>query len=127
LILLKRVDEALQELGSYYSVDVPRLKVGMPTRYRSKVGCYVSKTKTICVVNQEKLGDPFVILHEFYHHLRAQDGKRRRTEKNANKFALEFIEAFKKTVNRLYKPMLLITPPELPSMTRIIFLPLWSY
>gem|GEM_PF-6482403 len=55
------------------------------------------------------------------------DGKRRRTEKNANKFALEFIEAFKKTVNRLYKPMLLITPPELPSMTRIIFLPLWSY
>lgn len=96
LILLKRVNEALQELGSYYSVDVPRLKVGMPKRYSSKVGCYVSKTKCIHVVNQEKLGDPFVILHEFYHHLRTQDGRHRGTEKNANKFALEFIEAFKK-------------------------------
>ncbi|MGB9741209.1 MAG: hypothetical protein ACP5IM_06550 [Candidatus Bathyarchaeia archaeon] len=96
LILLARVEEALEELSRHYSVDAPRLKIGMPKGHRGKVGCYVSRTKTIHVMNREKLEDPFVILHEFYHHLRTQGEKHRGTEKYANKFAEEFIEAFKK-------------------------------
>jgi Zn-dependent peptidase ImmA (M78 family) len=94
LILMKQTDEALNALSHYYGVAVPLLKVGMPKGHRGKVGCYVSKTKTIHVMNHEKLEDPFVILHEFYHHLRTQDGKHKGTEKHANKFAQEFIEAF---------------------------------
>ena len=95
LILLKRVEEALEELSRHYSVDVPGLRVGMPKGHIGNAGCYVPKTKTIHVVNQEKLEDPFVILHEFYHHLRTQGGKHKGTEKYANKFADEFIETFK--------------------------------
>lgn len=30
LIMLKKTDEALRALSSYYGVNVPRLKVGMP-------------------------------------------------------------------------------------------------
>jgi len=95
LILMKETDEALKALSQHYRVDIPRLKVGMPKKHSKKVGCYVSKTKTIHITNQEKLEDPFVILHEFYHHLRTRDKKHRGTEKHANRFAEEFIEAFK--------------------------------
>ena len=94
LIFTKESDEALKALSQHYNVDVPHLKVGMPKKYSEKVGCYVSKTKTIHVMSREKLEDPFVILHEFYHHLRTQDRKHRGTEKHANRFAEEFIEAF---------------------------------
>ena len=95
IILMKENVEAIKALSSHYSVDIPHLKVGMPKRYSKNVGCYVSKTKTIHVMNQEYLDNPFVILHEFYHHLRTQVGEHRGTEKHANKFAEEFIEAFK--------------------------------
>jgi len=94
LIVNKEAEEALKVLSQHYSVSVPRLRVGMPKRYSKRVGCYVSETKTIHVMSREKLEDPFVILHEFYHHLRTHGGVHRGTEKNANRFAWEFIEAF---------------------------------
>jgi len=94
LILTKETDEAIRVLSHHYSVDVPHLKVGMPKKHGKKVGCYISKTKTIHVVSREKLEDPFVILHEFYHHLRTHDRKHRGTEKHADRFAEEFITAF---------------------------------
>jgi len=94
LILMKETVEALKALSQHYRVNVPNLKVGMPKKYSKKVGCYVSKTKTIHIISREKLEDPFVILHEFYHHLRTQDRKHRGTEKYADRFAAEFIEAF---------------------------------
>jgi len=94
LILMKETDEAIKALSQHYSVGVPRLKVGMPKKFGRKVGCYVSKTKTIHVMSEEKLEDPFVILHEFYHHLRTHGEQHRGTEKHANRFAEEFIEAF---------------------------------
>lgn len=94
LILMKESGEALKALSQHYRVGVPNLKVGMPKKYSKKVGCYVSKTKTIHIISREKLEDPFVILHEFYHHLRTQDRKHRGTEKYADRFAKEFIEAF---------------------------------
>jgi hypothetical protein len=94
LILAKKVEEALEALSNHYRVVVPRLKVGMPKRSGGKAGCYVSATKTIHVTSEERLYNPFVILHEFYHHLRTQGGKHRGTEKHANKFAQEYIAAY---------------------------------
>ena len=94
LILEKEVDEALEALSQHYHVRVPRLKVGMPKRTGGKAGCYVSATKTIHVASMEKLYDPFVILHEFYHHLRTRVGKHRGTEKHANRFVEEYILAY---------------------------------
>ena len=96
MILMKKTNEAIKALSDFYKVEMPQLKVGMPKRYRKKIGCYVPKTKTIHICDREKLDDPFVILHEFYHHLRTQHGKHRGTERHANKFATDFIEAFKK-------------------------------
>lgn len=95
MILAKDNVNAIRTLSRHYRVEEPRLKVGLPKGHRSVVGCYVSKTKTIHVMNQDYLDDPFVILHEFYHHLRTQGGEHRGTEKYANRFAEDFIEAFK--------------------------------
>ena len=94
LILAKKVEEALDVLSQHYKVAVPRLRVGMPKRSGGKAGCYVLATKTIHVASEERLYDPFVILHEFYHHLRTQGGKHRGTEKHANKFTQEYITAY---------------------------------
>jgi len=40
--------------------------------------------------------NPFVILHEFYHHLRSKsvDGTHKGTERGADKFALDFITEY---------------------------------
>jgi len=94
LILAKKAEEALEALSQHYKVAVPRLRVGMPKRSGGKVGCYVSATKTIHVASEERLHDPFVILHEFYHHIRTQGGKHRGTEKYANRFAEDYITAY---------------------------------
>ncbi len=94
LILKKEANSALEALSEHYHVRVPGLKVGMPKRFVGKAGCYVSGTKMIHVASMEMLHDPFLILHEFYHHLRTQGGKHRGTEKHANKFAQEYIIAY---------------------------------
>ena len=52
--------------------------------------------KKISVRNSDTLKDPFVVLHEFYHHLRTMgDTKHRGTEKYADAFAREFVEAYR--------------------------------
>jgi hypothetical protein len=98
LILTGKTEEALALLSKNYNVKTPNLKVGLPKGHKAVAyGCYTSKTETISVLNSEFLSNPFVILHEFYHHLRSRgvDKIHRGTEKNADKFALEFIEAYK--------------------------------
>ena len=94
LILKKEANSALEALSEHYRVSVPALRVGMPKRFVGKAGCYVSGTKMIHVASMERLYDPFVILHEFYHHLRTHGGKHRGTEKHANRFAQEYNVAF---------------------------------
>jgi Zn-dependent peptidase ImmA (M78 family) len=97
LILGGDAEKALQLLGQHYGVEVPKLRVGLPKGRKKKAfGCYVTKSETIFVLNSDMLKEPFVILHEFYHHLRtALDRKHRGTERYANEFAKEFIEAYK--------------------------------
>jgi Zn-dependent peptidase ImmA (M78 family) len=98
LILNGKPDEALTLLAENYKVTVPKLKVGLPKgRKATAFGVYTSKNETISVLNSDVLVNPFIILHEFYHHLRSRgvDKQHRGTEKNADKFAVEFIEAYK--------------------------------
>jgi len=94
LILKKEANAALEALSEHYRVSVPGLRVGMPKRLVGKAGCYVSGSKMIHVASMERLYDPFVILHEFYHHLRTHMGKHRGTEKHANRFAQEYIAVY---------------------------------
>ena len=102
LILNKRVEEALSILAKHYGVNVPHLKVGLPKGHRKNVyGCYQSKNETISVLNSDVFGNPFVILHEFYHHLRSKsvDKVHRGTERNADKFATEFLREYQTVVH----------------------------
>jgi Zn-dependent peptidase ImmA (M78 family) len=94
LILSGKPEEALELLAKNYKVKVPILKVGLPKGHKiTAFGCYTSKTQTISVLNSDVLLNPFVILHEFYHHLRSKsvDRMHKGTEKNADKFALDFL------------------------------------
>ena len=97
LIVSKKPEDALKALSHYYKVKTPELKVGMPKRHRKNVGCYVSKNKTIYVSNSDNLYNPYVILHEFYHHLRTHNMKHKGTEKHAERFAKDYIEAYRIT------------------------------
>ena len=98
LILNGKPEDALELLAKKYQVNVPDLKVGLPKGHKIKAcGCYTSKNQTISVLNSDVLVNPFVVIHEFYHHLRSKsvDRMHKGTEKNADKFALDFIEAYK--------------------------------
>lgn len=95
LILSRKPEEALKQLSRHYSVEVPKVKVGMPRGHVKNRGCYIVGKKTIYFSNQDALYSPHVVLHEFYHHLRTQGRKHKGTEKLADAFAKEFLEAYK--------------------------------
>jgi Zn-dependent peptidase ImmA (M78 family) len=96
LILNAKVEQAVELLAKRYKTTAPKIQVGMPKSHGKHVyGCYTGKNQTIYLRDSEILKEPFVILHEFYHHLRTSvDNKHRGTEKYANTFAKEFIEAY---------------------------------
>ena len=102
LILERNTEEALALLAKHYKVSVPKLKVGLPKGHRSKVlGCYSPRNQTISLLSSNVIGNPFVILHEFYHHTRTSiDRRHKGTERNADKFANEYISEFRATLNR---------------------------
>ena len=95
LILSKNPEEALERLSEYYNVDVPKVKIGMPKGHVKSRGCYVAGKKTIYFSHRDALYNPYVVLHEFYHHLRTRDRKHKGTEKRADAFAKGFIETYK--------------------------------
>jgi hypothetical protein len=98
LILGGHTEEALQSLSMHYSVREPTLRVGTVKRHRKVLACYVHKENRIYVSKSELLTNPFLILHEFYHHLRAsQIQSRGQVEKQADSFALAFIREFNQT------------------------------
>ena len=102
LILNGKPEEALTLLSKQYNVTTPKLKVGLPKGHKTTAyGCYTSKTKTISILNSDLLTNPFIILHEFYHHIRTKnvDKIHKGTEKNANKFALDYIAQATKEPN----------------------------
>lgn len=104
LILNGRTEEALTIISNIYKVNTPNLKVGLPKKHKTKAyGCYTAKTETIHVLNSEILANPFVILHEFYHHIRSKgvDKIHRGTEANADKFALDFITQYKTAATKV--------------------------
>lgn len=86
-----KADEALRLLSLKFGVSVPKLKVGRAKGLVRVHGAYVRSKKTIYLSGREEFTDAFVILHEFYHHLRSLFGKHRGTEKSADRFVLDFL------------------------------------
>src|SRR5438093_12779139 len=70
---------------------MPALRIGLPRGEKRALGCYVHREKTIYISSQEYLYDPYVLIHEFYHHLRNVGGKHRGTERHAKEFALSIL------------------------------------
>jgi Zn-dependent peptidase ImmA (M78 family) len=97
LILDGKAEKALELLAQHYKVKMPELKVGLPKKHTKKImGCYSARNKTISVLDSDTLKEPFIVLHEFYHHLRTTaDAQHKGTEKYANDFAKEFVNAYK--------------------------------
>ena len=94
LILDSRPEEALRLLSKWYRIDVPRLGVGVVEgKTKGVAAVYSSRRKEILAARREYLYDPFVMIHEFYHHLRSRSGRHRGTEKDADRFAVGFIRA----------------------------------
>ena len=106
LILNKQTEQALELLAKEYKVDIPKLGVGLPKGHtRNAYGTYNAKNQSICVMNSDIFSNPFVILHEFYHHLRSKsvDKQHRGTEKNADKFAVSYLRTYEATVKAAQK------------------------
>ncbi len=101
LILMGRAEEALELLSKHYGVETPKLVIGLPRGRTGVLGCYVPSRKTIYLKSSDQYKDPFVILHEYYHHLRFFMGKHRGTEKHANKYALESIMYYMKYYGKI--------------------------
>jgi len=102
-ILNGKTENALKLLAKHYNVTIPtKIKIGLPKGHKKTFGCYNVEKKTIFVLNNDMLKEPFVILHEFYHHLRTtSDRKHKGTEKYADKFAKEFIQAYKSMTTKV--------------------------
>ncbi|BEP18693.1 hypothetical protein PYJP_20450 [Pyrofollis japonicus] len=91
LILKGETENALRVLSEYYGIATPRLKVGLPKRHAKALGCYDARRRLICLRSSNEYRNPFVVLHEFYHHLRSCRAEFAGSEKNANNYALESI------------------------------------
>lgn len=101
-ILMKRPEKAIKMLSQRYRVEEPSLKVGVVKgRSTNVLGVYVSGKNMIYVRSMEVLYNPFVIIHEFYHHLRTHGVRHRGTEKQADRFAKDFIDTYLSLSGRL--------------------------
>jgi len=100
-ILDDELSSALDRLSFGYGVSPPLFRVGTVKGHRNAAACYVEKQKTIVFANSEVLRNPAVVLHEFYHHLVSQTTlKGAGTDKNADRFAKQFLSAKHDVSNR---------------------------
>jgi hypothetical protein len=102
LILDKKTEVALANLSKLYKIDTPEIVVGTIKKKRTTVyAVYVVQEKKIYALNSEIFYNPFVILHEYYHHIRSKQGTHRGSEKRANMYAQEFIDSYTRVVEKL--------------------------
>jgi hypothetical protein len=102
MILSKDTEQALQVLSKFYRVEPPEIAVGtVKGRRRTAYAVYVPKERKIYAMDSEIFYNPFVVLHEFYHHIRSQGGPHRGSERHANLYAEGFLKSYKAVVDRL--------------------------
>jgi hypothetical protein len=102
LILDSKPEAALEVLSRWYKVSEPKLGVGVfKGRTKGVAAVYSRNRKEILAARREFLYNPFVMIHEFYHHLRSTSGHHRGTEQQADRFAMEFIAAYRRTASGL--------------------------
>ena len=106
MILNRNTEDALQKLSKFYNVTPPEIVVGTIKGKRKTVyAVYVQKERRIYVINSDILYNPFIVLHEFYHHIRTRAGVHRGSERHANMYAKSFIDSYKKIVEKMMMSM----------------------
>jgi hypothetical protein len=106
MILNRNTEEALQKLSKFYNVTPPEIVVGtIKGKRRTVYAVYVQKERRIYVINSDVFYNPFIVLHEFYHHIRTRAGVHRGSEKHANMYAKSFIDSYKKLVEKMMMTM----------------------
>jgi hypothetical protein len=107
MILNRNTEDALQKLSKFYNVTPPEIVVGtIKGKRRTVYAVYVQKERRIYVINSDIFYNPFIVLHEFYHHIRTRAGVHRGSEKHANMYAKSFIDSYKKIVEKKKKMMI---------------------
>jgi hypothetical protein len=102
LILNKKTEEPLQNLSKFYKVTPPEITVGtIKGKRRTVYAVYVQRESKIYCINSDIFYNPFIVLHEFYHHIRTKGGIHRGSEKYANMYAKNFIDSYNKIVNQI--------------------------
>ncbi len=101
LILNGRIDEALKMVCDAYGKSPPKVKIGRIKGHDKALAVYDAKRETIFVSDGTLIRDPFIMLHELYHHLRMFAGKHRGTEKHANRFAKSFLRSYCMVLNQM--------------------------
>lgn len=102
MILNKKTEEALQNLSKFYKVIPPEITVGtIKGKRRTVYAVYVQRESKIYCINSDIFYNPFIVLHEFYHHIRTKGGIHRGSEKYANTYAKSFIDSYNKIVNQI--------------------------
>ena len=102
MILNKKTEEALQNLSKFYKVIPPEITVGtIKGKRRTVYAVYVQRESKIYCINSDVFYNPFIVLHEYYHHIRTKGGIHKGSEKHANIYAKSFIDSYKKIVNQI--------------------------
>ena len=94
LILTKNTEEAVKLVSLKHNVRIPKLSVGIAKGMKRALGVYSVDANAISFKDQDQYFDPFVVLHEMYHCIRSKSGSHRGNEKNADKFALDYIAVY---------------------------------
>jgi hypothetical protein len=101
LILSKDTEKAVELLSQKFKVRIPSLGIGHTKGHKTALAVYSVVANTISFSDQDQFFNPFVVLHEMYHCIRSRSGSHRGTEKNADKFALGYIDEFNKRLVEL--------------------------
>jgi len=101
LILSKQTERAVSLLCQRFKVRAPTLGIGHTKGKKIALAVYSVDANSILFSDQDHFFDPFVVLHEMYHCIRSRSGHHRGTERNADHFAIEFIEAYNSQVSQM--------------------------
>ena len=95
LIIDKKTEQAIESLSQLYEIKPPQIVVGtIKGKRRTVYAVYVQRECKIYCINSDIFYNPFIIMHEFYHHLRTTAGVHRGSEKHANLYARDFIDSY---------------------------------
>ena len=101
LILNKFTEKAVGLVSARHRVREPKLSIGISKGKKKALGVYSVEANTISFKDNEQFFNPFVVLHEMYHCIRSRSGAHRGNEKNADRFAIDYMQSFNKLASQV--------------------------